>query len=72
MDIKLKMNPTKESGHKNDYFWTEVDNRLIKDIYEAYKLDFEAFDYDPVKYFQIKDLKEKGAALYDHINKLLL
>ena len=68
IDIKLKMNPTKKS-HKNDHFWTKVDDRLIKDIYEVYKLDFEAFDYDPVKYFQIRGLKEKGAALYNHINK---
>ena len=69
IDIKLKMNPTKKSGHKNDLFWAEVDDRLIKNIYEVYKLDFEAFDYDPVKYFQIRGLNEKGAALLRYLNK---
>ena len=68
IDPNLKLNPTKsyQMGHE---FWSQVEDRLIKDVYSAYHLDFETFDYDPIEYLISKDLHEKAQALKKRLRK---
>ena len=68
IDPKLRLNPTKsdQMGHE---FWSQVDDKLIEDVYSAYHSDFETFDYDPIEYLKSKDLHEKAQALRKSLRK---
>ena len=58
----LHENSSKHIGprsNKEKLFWADVSPTLIKDLYQAYQMDFEAFEYDPVEYFSNLGLDEK-------------
>ena len=34
-------------------YFSELDIRMVKELYELYKVDFEMFDYSPDEYFKV-------------------
>ena len=61
VDPGLHSNPSKSGGQDKEFqFWSRVPNHLIDMIFEAYRLDFEMFDYSLSRYLRDLGLSDRG------------
>ena len=59
----FRMNPSNNSNDKTNgehSFWANVTDEVILQCFNTYRLDFDMFDYSPVKYFESLGLPEKS------------